>query len=37
MKRLLLILMLVLSAGTGAYADFEESSHDWYGKPPSCC
>ncbi len=37
MKRLVLALMLILSAGSGAYADYEEGTHDWYGTMPTCC
>lgn len=37
MRRWLLVIMLVLTAGTGAYAGPEEGSRDWLGQPPICC
>lgn len=37
MKRLILVLVLMLTAGTGAVAGPEEGSRDWFGSPPICC
>lgn len=37
MKRWILALMLILSAGSGALAGPEEGERDWFGQPPICC